>query len=280
MRIVGVFQPNNPDEEYWFIRPDFLKERLIVTEEIFDQQVSPLLSDEIYTAFWSILMDGSEVRPDQAMTLVRRINNFQKECNERLPRIKLPVSPVDSLYSYQSAANLLTVLLFAFSVPIFGLLLAFITMTSGMTVERQRNEIAILRSRGAMLVQMIGISIVECLLLSVVALLIAIPLSAGIAWAIGRTRSFLDFSAASGPNLIWDPATIRFAVRAILLTCSRACCHHPRARVLYRHLQTTERPNPAHAILEAHVAGRAAHDPRGYGLTRYNSPADRCLGDG
>jgi putative ABC transport system permease protein len=218
VRIVGVFQPNNPDEEYWFIRPDFLKERLIVTEEIFDQQVSPLLSDEIYTAFWSILMDGSEVRPDQAMTLVRRINNFQKECNERLPRIKLPVSPVDSLYSYQSAANLLTVLLFAFSVPIFGLLLAFITMTSGMTVERQRNEIAILRSRGAMLVQMIGISIVECLLLSVVALLIAIPLSAGIAWAIGRTRSFLDFSAASGPNLIWDPATIWFAVGAILLT--------------------------------------------------------------
>lgn len=218
VRIVGVFEPTDPGNDYWFIRPDFLKERLMVTEEIYEKRISPLLSDEIYSAFWSVLMDGANVQPDQAMTLVRRINNFQQQANERLPRIKMPVSPVDSLYSYQRAANLLTVLLFAFSVPIFGLLLAFITMTSGMTVERQRNEIAILRSRGAMIAQMIGIATVETLLLSVIALAVALPLSSGIAYAIGRTRSFLDFSATSGPNLIWDPTTIWFGIGAILLT--------------------------------------------------------------
>jgi putative ABC transport system permease protein len=218
VKIVGVFEPNDPADPYWFIRPDLLKDRLMINEEIFVQQVSPKLSDEIYGAFWSILVDGTSVRPDQAMSLVYRITNFQKEAAQRLPRIKLPVSPIDALYSYQRSANLLTVLLYAFSVPIFGLLLAFITMTSSMTVERQRNEIAILRSRGAMIAQMIGIATVECLLLSLAALSVAIPASAGIAWAIGRTRSFLDFSAASGTELIWDPSTIYFGIGAILLT--------------------------------------------------------------
>jgi putative ABC transport system permease protein len=149
VRISGVFQPKDANDEYWFIRPELLKERLMVPEETFVNRISPVLDDEIYGAFWYMVMDGSSVKPDQAMKLANRIVYLQQLAGQVLPKIKLSVSPIEALYSYQRAANLLTVLLFAFSVPIFGLLLAFITMTAGMTVERQRNEIAVLRSRGA-----------------------------------------------------------------------------------------------------------------------------------
>jgi putative ABC transport system permease protein len=218
--ITGVYQPINTNDPYWFVRPDLLKERLMVPEETYTIRVADMLGDEVYSAFWYMLADGSEVRPDMAMSMVRRIQSFQRQAEQHLPRIRLSISPIESLYAYQRAANLLTILLFAFSVPIFGLLLAFITMTSGMTVERQRNEIAVLRSRGAMVAQMIGIASVEALLLSGLAFLISLPASAAIAWAIGHTRSFLDFSGAGpvgGMDINWTPTTLYFGVAAIAL---------------------------------------------------------------
>ncbi len=218
VHVSGVYQARDPNEQFWFIKPEMLRERMIISEESFARQVAPMLSDEIYAAYWHLAVDGTNVRPEQAMQVVARINNYTKIADQLLPRISLAVSPVDALVSYQRAANLLTVLLFAFSVPIFGLLLAFITMTASMTVERQRNEIAILRSRGAMIAQMVGIATVESLLLGALALAVALPVSAGIAIAISRTRSFLDFSAPGGINLNWDPTTVYFGLGAIGLT--------------------------------------------------------------
>jgi len=218
VRISGVFQPKDANDEYWFIRPELMKERLMVPEETLVNRISPVLDDEIYGAFWYMVMDGSSVKPDQAMKLANRIVYLQQLAGQVLPKIKLSVSPIEALYSYQRAANLLTVLLFAFSVPIFGLLLAFITMTAGMTVERQRNEIAVLRSRGAGIGQMIGIAVVESLILGGIALAVSLPASAGISIAISRTKSFLDFSANSDLNLNWNETTFFFGLGAIILT--------------------------------------------------------------
>lgn len=218
VRISGVYQAKDPSSDYWFIRPELLKERLMVPEETYINRISPVLSDEIYGAFWFIVMDGSSVQPNQAMRLASRILYLQQLAAQALPRIKLSVSPIDALYAYQRAANLLTILLFAFSVPIFGLLLAFITMTAGMTVERQRNEIAVLRSRGAGIAQMIGIAAIESLILGSIAIAASLPISAGISIAISRTKSFLDFSANNTLDLNWNETTYYFGLGAILLT--------------------------------------------------------------
>ncbi|MBE0695483.1 MAG: FtsX-like permease family protein, partial [Anaerolineaceae bacterium] len=98
------------------------------------------------------------------------------------------------------------------------LLLAFITMTAGMTVERQRNEIAVLRSRGAQAVQMIGIATVESIILGTIALAFSLPISGAVALAIGRTKSFLDFSSTDTLPLNWNQTTFYFGLGAILLT--------------------------------------------------------------
>ncbi len=218
VKITGIWHPKDKDEDYWFIKPQILKDHMLVSEEIFASRISPMLSKEIYSAFWFIVADGATVRPDDAMKIVYRIINLQKQAGVNLNKIRLAVSPMDALFSYQRSANLLTLLLFAFSVPIFGLLLAFITMTAGMTVERQRNEIAVLRSRGAMTLQMVGIATAESLILGAIALGIGLPISAGIAMAIGHTRSFLDFSSPSGLMLNWSPTTIYFGLGAIAIS--------------------------------------------------------------
>ncbi len=103
---------------------------------------------------------------------------------------------MDALNRYQKNAPYLTYLLYAFSVPILGLILAFIGLVTDLFVGQQRGEMAILRSRGASSLQIVGISMLQGILLGVVALAGGVFLGYWIAHTIGQARSFMDFTAA------------------------------------------------------------------------------------
>jgi putative ABC transport system permease protein len=132
--------------------------------------------------------------------------------------VTLGLSPVSSLQQYLRSSQVLTVLLYAFSIPIVGLLLAFVALAVGLSVSGRRNEIAVLRSRGATQWQVVGIVALEGLVLGGVALLAAAPVSRWIAQNIGRATSFLDFGG--NPNLRVDltPVIWRFGLVAIGLS--------------------------------------------------------------
>ncbi len=218
IRISGIWQATDPQESFWFFRPLSFEERLIVPEATFSERISSQLTGEIYTGVWYILLDAMDITHNDALTLIRRGIMVQQQASGLLPNVKLAKSPMDALINYQNSANLLTILLYAFSIPILGLLLAFITLTSGLAVERRRNEIAVLRSRGAMALQMVGIAALESLLLGLVALAFSIPTGMTIASLIGQTRSFLDFNAQRAPLQInLSMSTLRFGLVGVAL---------------------------------------------------------------
>ncbi len=218
IHISGVWQATDPQESFWFFRPLSFEERLIVPEETFSARLSGQLTGEIYTGVWYIVLDPTDLTHNDALALIRRSIVIQQQAAGLLPNIKLAKSPMDALINYQNSVNLLTILLYAFSIPILGLLLAFITLTSGLAVERRRNEVAVLRSRGAMALQMVGVAALEGLLLGLIALACSIPTGMTIASLIGQTRSFLDFSAQRAPLQInLSTSTLRFGLVGVAL---------------------------------------------------------------
>jgi len=112
---------------------------------------------------------------------------------------------------------LLTVLLYAFNVPTLGLLLAFIGLTVGLAVNSRRNEIAVLRSRGATSMQVVGIAFVEAAVLGLLALLAAVPISSWIAQAVGSTTSFLDFTQRPDLRVSFSPTTLELGLAAFAI---------------------------------------------------------------
>ena len=70
----------------------------------------------------------------------------------------------------------------------------FIILVSSLVVQRQSNEIAVLRSRGASRMQMLGVYLLEGLLLGLVALGIGVLLAQAAALAMTWTRSFLTLA--------------------------------------------------------------------------------------
>ena len=215
VQIAGVWRATDPAEEYWFYEPSALEDLLIIPEATFMQRVAPVIEDEVYVALWYLVMDGSDVHAKDAGPLLRDLVTAQQQAAALLPNTALAISPQAPLAAYQKSARLLTILLYAFSVPIIGLLLAFIILVVGLTVNRQRNEIAVLRSRGATGIQVVSIAAVEGIILGGVALAAAIPLSEWIAHTIGRATSFLNFTSISDLRVQSTTATLQYGILAV-----------------------------------------------------------------
>ncbi|MBN1812274.1 MAG: FtsX-like permease family protein [Anaerolineae bacterium] len=217
VRIAGIWRATDPTEEYWFYSTSSLAEELFVPEETFLRRIDPEMEQGVDLGLWYLLADGSEVYADDVNNLLSRIIATRQRTSAILPGAGLDVSPEDDLQAYRRSTTVLTFLLYAFSVPIVGLLLVFIGLVVGLSVGQKRNEIAVLRSRGATSLQIIGISILEGVLMGIVSVAIGLVVGRWLALLIGRSRSFLDFSLPGQLRAGVTLATVRFGVAAIVL---------------------------------------------------------------
>jgi len=218
IRVAGVWVATDPNDPYWFYRQSVFENQFFVPEETFLQRIAPALSDEIAQALWYMVLDGADINSSDVNWLVHRITTVQQQAASILPNTRLEVSPLDALVRYRTSSGVLNILLYAFSIPIIGLLLAFIGLVVGLSVARQRNEIAVLRSRGATVLQVVGIATLEAMLLGLAALAAGWPVGQQIAHTIGATRSFLDFTVGSELRVEMTMSTLRFGLFAVAIT--------------------------------------------------------------
>jgi putative ABC transport system permease protein len=218
VRVSGIWQATDPNDPYWFYRQTVFENQFFIPEESFRLRIVPALDDEIAQALWYHIHDGDEVTADDVRRLLARISTVQQQAASLLTNTRLELSPQEALVRYRRSSQVLNILLYAFSIPIIGLMLAFIGLVVGLSVSRQRNEIAVLRSRGATVLQVIGIAALEAMLLGLVALAAGIPSSQQIAQAIGATKSFLNFTIVSDLRVGLTMTTLRFGLAAVAIT--------------------------------------------------------------
>ncbi len=197
VQVAGIWQATDRQSDYWFFHPEALADAFLVPEETFRDRISPFHTGEIYLAVWYMVMDGSAVHAEHVDGLIANILRTQQTALGLLPNLQLSISPMEALEKYREATSWLAIMLYAFSVPILGMVLVFIALVAGLVAERQRNETAIFRSRGAAIVQIVGIAFSEALILGAGGLGLGLILGEWIARTMGHARSFLDFSAAT-----------------------------------------------------------------------------------
>ncbi len=192
--ISGIWTPRDMADPYWYANPAEFQNLLITSEVNFTRRLAPQLKGQQYIAVWYMSFNGDNVRSGDVPGLLDRMNSTLTRLGSALPGMRMDLSPEVALKRYQSTSDVLTLQLFAFSVPILGLSLVFIALVASLTVNNQRNEIAVLRSRGASVLQIVGIALMEALVLGGLALGASAPVGARLAQLVGQTRSFLDFA--------------------------------------------------------------------------------------
>ncbi|HEU4746082.1 MAG TPA: FtsX-like permease family protein, partial [Anaerolineales bacterium] len=212
--IVGLWRAVDPTASYWDVKDESL---LLVHEESYKGIISDRVGDELRNATWMIIADGSSLHAEDVAPLQARIQTIENRADTLLPKTALIASPLEALARYQDNAPTLTYLLFAFSVPILSLILAFIGLVAGLFVNQQRGEMAILRSRGASTLQVVGISLLQGVILGAFALAGGVGLAYLITHSIGKARSFLDFSAVGGLRVSMTPQVLGYGLLGIAI---------------------------------------------------------------
>lgn len=215
--ITGIWAPNDRNEAYWFTDPYVFDSVLLTTERNFAAFVTPMLVGDTAVAQWYMQFDDALVRSDTVTPLLERMARVQTHTATLLPGTRLEASPERSLNQYQQKSRQLTVKLLAFSMPLLLLLFAFLTLVAGLMVDNRRNEMAVLRSRGASAWQVVGIAAVEALLLAGLAAATGLLLGINVARLMGLTRSFLAFDNPTGIPVEVTPAALRIGAIAVLL---------------------------------------------------------------
>ncbi len=219
LRVAGIWEPLDRRAEFWDYSQLPVDNLLFVSESTFAGRISPALTDEVYQALWYLPMDADGIYLNDIEPLLDRIELLRRTTIQILPGTILDTDAIKVLQRYQTAANGLMLLLFAFSVPIISLIVVFVVLVISLMVEQHRNQIAVLRSRGATAAQVSGITLLEGSLLGGVALLLALPLSLLLAYTIGQVRSFLDFTLATDlrVGMTWGTARLGLAAMGVTL---------------------------------------------------------------
>jgi len=193
VKVSGLWEANDPLDDYWFYSPDVLKETLFTTQEAFDGHILRANPEPINVAVWYIVADGSVVQSNEVPAFGARIDRATAEANKLLEGMRLDVSPIDAMIRHITRVRQLTATLTIFSVPVLGLIAYFVILVAGLVVQRQSNEIAVLRSRGASRTQIMGIYAIEWVIIGLLALSLGVLIGQLAAMFMTWTRSFLDF---------------------------------------------------------------------------------------
>ncbi|MDX9829673.1 MAG: FtsX-like permease family protein [Anaerolineae bacterium] len=223
VRIAGVWQAADEAGEAWFYEPSSFDEVLLTSEDAFVSQVVPGLKAPVATAAWYQAYDGSRVRPASVNGLLADVATVEARVTALLANTTLDVSPVPALQSYGRAASLLALMLTVFSLPVLGLVVYFVSLISGMVVQREQSEIAVMRGRGISRGKIVSLYLLEGLLVGGVGLAGGLLLGRWMAQVMSRTRTFLDLgvlTAGEGGTMaiVYTPTSVAYGLLGVVLT--------------------------------------------------------------
>jgi putative ABC transport system permease protein len=218
VKIVGLWQPTDATDTYWLYDPYLFNNALFANQADLFNQVFVKLPKAPHEFSWYAIFDDSQIHTVNESRVLSGLQFLNTRANILMPSVTEYPSLMNILANFQERAFLLNLLLFVLSVPMVVVVLYYIATSIGMIIDRQRNEIALLKSRGASTLQIVGIHFTEGIMMGVIALVAGPLVGMGVAELIGDSYGFLLF-AQRPPLPLWlDQETLQYAVAAVILS--------------------------------------------------------------
>lgn len=191
IKIVGVFEMASNTDTYW-------SEGISNYDNTFFCDFQTLINEVIMTGVVSlnnvecrIIIDYQHLDMN-VIEYVRSSFAYQKEqYSEENTSFEIPAQEV--LEEYAGKAASLRYILLMLDIPVVLMLVFYLFMVSQLNIESERNEIAMLKSRGASSWQVLRIYAYETLILGAIAAIIGPFVGLGLCNILGVSNGFLEF---------------------------------------------------------------------------------------
>ncbi|MBR6767807.1 MAG: ABC transporter permease [Clostridia bacterium] len=214
IRIAGVFRNKSADDLYWVYAPSSFIQDCFMDPGLFEEY---FMAEEDLPCFidgrWHVMLDYAAMRSDQAQHVLNTAQNYAEQYNSRAA-LKYSDSFSETLADYLKTAKKVNVTLWVLQVPIFMLLAAFIFMVSRQMLDMERDEIAVIKSRGAGRSQILAIYLIESIIISALAYALGVPLGVYLCQVVGSSNAFLEFVRRSALPVEIDGQVLTYAAAA------------------------------------------------------------------
>ena len=193
--IRGLWRASDATDRFWFNNPNAaFRNGFLLPRQTYIERIEPVLASKAGFVNWHIRLDETRVNPAEARRYADGFERGMVIVNQYLPGARLDVSPLDSLRQFVRRQATLTLVLLGFHVPGLLFLVYFLVLVALIIVRWQARETALLVSRGMARGMVLGLTLLEELLLFVVAAPLGIAFGMLLARWMGYTISFLEFT--------------------------------------------------------------------------------------
>ncbi|OMF23416.1 hypothetical protein BK133_24295 [Paenibacillus sp. FSL H8-0548] len=193
---VGVFEKLEDDDPY-FRDADLseLSGSFILSDKIAKQQLMQESRIPVASVGWFFVLDYSKLElrfVDDFVQTTNKIRNVMLN-NVTMYQVVSETPALDTIAKYLERAEQLRTLMWSLNVPVLIMLGFYMFMVSNLIADRQKNEIAVLRSRGAARWQVITSYSVEGIILCGIAFGVGPLLGVLLTEMLGSSNGFLEF---------------------------------------------------------------------------------------
>ena len=208
--VTGIVEEKEDDNYFWHNRLEDYKDLLILPYDVYDDVVR---KNEINETFYdlAVMYDYTYINSVNAISY----RGFLKWLNNEDKAVKNNFSNI--LGSYLIQEKSISLILFAFELPIVALMLLFLYMISSRILEMETTEIAMLKSRGVSRIKIIGVYVLQSSIIALIGCLIGLPVGYAMCKMAASTNAFLSFSIKDVS--IYEPVVsmILFVILAFVL---------------------------------------------------------------
>ena len=216
VRITGVFRMKDRGSLFWVMPWNSFSETIMMDpglfHELFAQGDDPLFDH----AQWAAALDYRSITPENCAAISELVTRYSDRQNFS-PSLRVSFASI--LEEYAVRREELTATLWIIEIPILLMLLFYVLMVSRLILGHEKNEIAVLRSRGASKGQVSGVYTAQSAVLSLAALLLGPLLSLLFCRIIGASNGFMEFvnRRALEVSLTWQALAYGCITAAVLV---------------------------------------------------------------
>lgn len=192
-KVVGVIDRNSYDDLYWYNHLSGYASSFLLPFETFEKSFMEERLLGIRSSIWYTAVDYNAMTLDSIPAFSTAYAQTESFLRERFADVSMNAPALKTMGGYYVKEAKLRFMLWSLNVPVMIMLAYYLFMVSNLITERQKTEIAVLRSRGASRLQIVASYLIEGLLLGAVAIAAGPFFGLMLTRILGASNGFLEF---------------------------------------------------------------------------------------
>ncbi len=215
VEITGVYEQLTDNDSYWAETMDSYLNAIFLDFDLVKNDLIPLERFNIINLSRRYALDYQSLDMNRIADVTAQLDYDQTFYSQNGYVNEFGVS--DIIRAYTERAEKLTRILWILQIPAMVMLAFYLFMVSQLNVDRERNEIAVFKSRGASSLQIFGLYAAQSAVLGLVTLVVAPFIGLVLCQFLGVSNGFLEFVNRTGIAAKITGVSVIYALLAVVV---------------------------------------------------------------